>query len=212
MVGGGGGANLAGVVYEVELTLALPRAETVGTAMNALAHCAEALYVRGRNDLGDAKALAGATLIASALPAVVERPRDVEARSRLLRGACDAGQALALAGYGLGHAMAQALGGTYGLPHGAMNALTLPAALRFNTPLAPAAVSRFGIAIGAEADPAAAVEALAGLGGFGGLRDFGVPEHDLAALAVAAERRGANQQNPRPATAGEIERLLHEIY
>ena len=45
MVGGGGGANLAGIVYEVELTLGLPRAETVGTALNALAHCAEALYV-----------------------------------------------------------------------------------------------------------------------------------------------------------------------
>ena len=54
MVGGGGGANLAAIVYEVELTLDLPRAETVGTAMNALAHCAEALYVRGRNDAGDA--------------------------------------------------------------------------------------------------------------------------------------------------------------
>ena len=52
MVGGGGGANLAGIVYDVELTLDLPRAETVGTAMNALAHCAEALYVRGHNDAG----------------------------------------------------------------------------------------------------------------------------------------------------------------
>ena len=35
-----------GIVYDVELTLDLPRAETVGTALNALAHCAEALYVR----------------------------------------------------------------------------------------------------------------------------------------------------------------------
>ena len=46
MVGGGGGANLHAIVYEPELTLELPRAETVGTALNALAHCAEALYVR----------------------------------------------------------------------------------------------------------------------------------------------------------------------
>ncbi|TMK28224.1 MAG: maleylacetate reductase, partial [Actinobacteria bacterium] len=37
MRGGGAGAQLAGVVYEPELTLSLPRAETVGTAMNALA-------------------------------------------------------------------------------------------------------------------------------------------------------------------------------
>src|SRR5439155_1590089 len=53
MVGGGGGANLAAIVYDAGLTLGLPREPTVGTAMNALAHCAEALYVRGRNDAGD---------------------------------------------------------------------------------------------------------------------------------------------------------------
>ena len=44
MVGGGSGAHLAGIVYEPELTLDLPKAPTGGTAMNALAHCAEALY------------------------------------------------------------------------------------------------------------------------------------------------------------------------
>ena len=50
IVGGGGGARLAGIVYDVGLTLDLPRAETVGTALNALAHCAEALYVADRNE------------------------------------------------------------------------------------------------------------------------------------------------------------------
>ena len=44
MVGGGGGANLVGIVYEPELTLDLPRPQSGGTAMNALAHCVEALY------------------------------------------------------------------------------------------------------------------------------------------------------------------------
>src|SRR5581483_1104994 len=137
MVGGGGGAHLAGIVYDVELTLDLPRAETVGTAMNALAHCAEALYVRGRNDVADGHALEGARLIASALPQVVDAPDDAEARAQLLRGAASAGEALALAGLGLAHAIAQALGGRYGLPHGAMNALSLPPALRFAEAQAP---------------------------------------------------------------------------
>jgi maleylacetate reductase len=50
MRGGGAGANLAAIVYDPVLTLELPLAETVGTALNALAHCAEALYVQGRND------------------------------------------------------------------------------------------------------------------------------------------------------------------
>ena len=108
--------------------------------------------------------------------------------------------------------MAQALGGSFGLPHGAMNALTLPPALRFNAQFAPAAVARFGEAIGAPHDPAALVEALARLGGFERLRDFGVPEDELAAVAEAAAARHGNRNNPRPATPAEIEQLLREIY
>jgi maleylacetate reductase len=210
MVGGGGGAHLAAIVYDVDLTLDLPRAETVGTALNALAHCAEALYVRGRNDEGDRAALEGARLIADALPRVVEAPRDLDARRALLEGACHAGRALALAGLGLGHAIAQALGGRYGLPHGAMNALSLPAALRFNALVAPREVVRFGTAIRG-GDPAAKVEELARLGGFGRLRDFGVPEADLPAVAEAAAARGANQANPRVASPADIETLLRAI-
>lgn len=61
--GGGAGANLHAIVYEPELTLGLPVAETVGTALNALAHSAEALYVKERNDEADRHALAGAELI-----------------------------------------------------------------------------------------------------------------------------------------------------
>ena len=212
MVGGGGGANLAGIVYEVELTLGLPRAETVGTAMNALAHCAEALYVRGRTDAADTRALEGAALIAESLPRVVGEPTNVEARTSLLHGAACAGEALGLAGLGLAHAMAQALGGTYGLSHGAMNALTLPPALRFNAPIAPDAVSRFGAAIGNKDDPAVKVEELARLGGFGRLREFGISEGDLAPLAASASQRGGNQMNPRQATPAEIENLFLSIW
>ena len=53
---------------------------------------------------------------------------------------CTPAQALGLAGLGLAHAMAQALGGRYGLPHGAMNALACRPALRFNPEPAPEAV------------------------------------------------------------------------
>ena len=63
MRGGGAGANLVAIVYDPSLTLELPRGETVGTALNALAHCAEALYVKGRNDEADRHALAGARLL-----------------------------------------------------------------------------------------------------------------------------------------------------
>jgi maleylacetate reductase len=212
MVGGGGGASLAAIVYDVDLTLDLPREETVGTALNALAHCAEALYARSRTEAGDACALEGAALIAETLPRVVAEPRDRVARGELLRGAASAGEALSLSGLALGHAIAQALGGRFGLPHGAMNALALPAALRFNAALAPEAVSRFGAAVGAPDDPAGKVEALARLGGFERLSDFGVPEGELAAVAEAAAGRVGTRTNPRPATPLEIEGLLHQIY
>jgi maleylacetate reductase len=209
MVGGGGGANGAGIVYEVALTLDLPRAETVGTSLNALAHCAEALYVTGKNEAAGRRALEGAALIAGWLAAVVERPEDRGARAMLLRGAAAGGEALALAGLGLAHAMAQALGGRYGLAHGTMNALCLPPVLRF---VDGRGAASFGAAIGAEADPAGKVEQLAALGGFGRLRELGVPEADLPAVAAAAAERAGNRAMPRPARPDEIEALMWSIW
>ena len=97
----------------------------------------------------------------------------------------------------LGHALAQALGGRYGLPHGAMNALSLPPALRFNAAVVPEAVARFAAALGVD-DAAARVEELARLGGFERLRDFGVPEEDLPDVAEAAVATGGREGEPAP--------------
>jgi len=209
MRGGGGGAHPAAIVYEPEVTLDLPPQTTVGTAMNALAHCAEALYVEGHNPAADEHALAGARLISDWLPRVVAEPQDLEARTELLRGGCHAGAALAGSMLALAHAMAQAIGGRYGLPHGTLNGICLPPALRFNTAHAPEAVRRFGEAIGAPEDPAGRVEALAGPAR---LRDLGVPEDDLREVAADAAQRGGNRANPKPATPEEIEELLREVY
>jgi maleylacetate reductase len=206
MQGGGSGAHLGGAVYEPELTLTLPRAETVGTAMNALAHCAEALYVQGHNPQADEHALKGTRLIGEWLPRVVAKPHDLEARTKLLEGAMHAGAALGGSMLALGHAMAQALGGRYGLPHGAMNALTLPQALRFNESVAPEAVRRFREAVGTD------VEELARLGGFERLCDFGVPREDLPEIAAATVERAGAKANPRPASKAEVEQLLNNIY
>ncbi len=211
MRGGGAGAHLGGAVYEPELTLSLPRAETVGTALNALAHSAEALYVEGHNPEADEHALAGARLIGEWLPRVVDAPQGLEARTKLLEGAMHSGMALGGSMLALGHAIAQALGGRYGLPHGAMNALALPAALRFNAEVEPEALRRFGEALGTD-DPAVRVEELARLGGFERLRDFGVPEAELGEVAAATVERAGAKANPRPASAAEVEELLRSIY
>jgi maleylacetate reductase len=208
--GHGGGAHPVAIVYDVGLTLDLPADVTAGTALNGLAHCAEALYVQGHGAEGDEQALLGAPLIAGALPRVLADLGDRVAREELQRGAAHAGHALALNRLALAHAMAQALGGTFGLPHGAMNALCLPPALEFNKQLVPDEVARFSAAIGGDAVERSRELAL--LGGFDRLRDFSVPEDELPQVAEAASQRAGNQANPRPATSAEILELFRRIY
>jgi len=209
--GGGSGAHLAGILYDEELTLSLPRDQTGGTALNALAHCAEALYVEGRNDEADRRALAGAELISGSLPAVLADGQDREARRDLLLGASYAGAALEGAGLGLAHAIAQALGGRFGIPHGAANALSLAPTLRFNEPVAGAEIARLAAAMNVGDAPARAEE-LARLAGFERLRDLGVPEDELDAVAEVAAARPGNRANPRQASAAEIAALLRAIW
>jgi maleylacetate reductase len=191
--GGGTGAHTVAIVYEPRLTLDLPRDESGGTAMNALAHCVEALYV---SDSPDARQ--GAELIDRWLPVVLEDGRNEAARRNLLEGAMHAGIALRDHSLYLGHAMAQALGGRYGLPHGALNAICLPAAMRFNAAIEPFGIQR--------------VEELAEFCGFTRLRDLGVPEGELAEVAAATAVRGGAQANPRPASRAQIEELLRSVW
>ena len=208
---GGGGARTAAIVYVPELTLDLPTDQSAGTAMNALAHCAEALYTAGRSDETDDEALAGARLISAWLPRVVQQPGDLGARTNLLEGAMHAGAALR-AGMGLGHAMAQALGGRYGLAHGTMNAVSLPPALRYNREIAGEAIARLGEAIARPDDPIARVAELAVLAGPPRLRDYGVPRQDLGPLSEAIAERAPARNNPRPAPAKAVLTVLEEIW
>jgi maleylacetate reductase len=207
---GGGGARTVAIVYEPQLTLDLPARESAGTAMNALAHCAEALYTTGRTDETDTNALLGAPLISQWLPGVIANGCDLQARRGLLWGAMHAGAALR-AGVGLGHGIAQVLGSRYGLPHGTMNAISLPSALRFNSTAAAAELARFGKAI-AHQDPIARVSELAALAGPSRLRDYAVPRDDLAELAQAIAQRPAAKSNPRPAPPDAVLELLEEIW
>jgi maleylacetate reductase len=204
MRGGGGGARLYAIVYDVELTLALPRDVTGGTALNALAHCCEALYVVGRDPDADALALAGAATIDDALPRVLDNLADRSAREQLLRGAACAGEALARSGLALAHAMAQVVGGRYGLPHGTLNAICLPPVLRFNAAFLPEAL------LGGRA--AARAAELKERAGFGGLRALGVPGEDLDELAGAIAERPGARANPHPASVEDIRALLRSAF
>jgi alcohol dehydrogenase class IV len=226
---GATGALVRGIVYEPELTLGLPRDQSAGTAMNALAHCAEALYTAGHSEERDRHALAGAGLISRWLPAVAANGRDRQARRGLLAGAMHAGAALQ-AGMGVAHAMAQALGARFGLAHGAMNAVSLPHALRFNREAVPEALARLAAAMGGRdqeaapiapathgtatdhRDPIARVEELAAFAGPLRLRDYGVPREELPAVAELAATRPAIKGNPRPAPPEAILELLERAW
>ncbi len=207
---GGGGAKTVAIVYDPSLTLDLPRGESAGTAMNALAHCAEGLYSPGRSDETDGHSLEGAKLISDWLPRVVEDGSDPEARRRLLEGAMHAGAALT-AGMGLGHAMAQALGGRYGLAHGTMNAVCLPPALRYNQDVAAEEIARLGGAMG-HADAIERVRTLGALAGPTQLREYEVPREDLESLSEAIAERAPAKANPRPAPAPAIREILEKIW
>ena len=160
---------------------------------------------------GDEHALEGARLIGEHLARVLADGGDLDVRTKLLRGAMHAGAALGAAGLGLGHAMAQAVGGRYGIPHGAANALCLPPALRFNEAVAGAEIARFGEALGSP-DAAARCEELSRLSGYERLRDLGVPEDELEAVAEATAVRPGALANPRPASAAEIAELFRSIW
>ena len=204
MRGGGSGSHNEAIVYDVQLVVDLPRAVAGGTALNALAHCSEALYVLGRDPGADAIALEGAALISAALPDVLVHPGAVEPCNRLLQGAAKAGEALGRSGLAVGHALAQTVGGAYGLPHGALNAICLPPALRFNAEFVPPEL------LGGRA--AERADELKELAGFSTLSALGVPEGDLPALAETVAQRPGARANPRPVSAGDALALLRESF
>ena len=81
-------------MYDPLLTLSTPVRVSAETGMNALAHCVEAVYSPRRTPEAEAIALAGVRRLARALPAVVDDPDDVEARTDALAGAALAGRSL----------------------------------------------------------------------------------------------------------------------
>jgi len=204
-------ATPVGAIYDPELTLELPLEATVGTSMNAMAHCAEAYYHPDAAPRAPRHADTGATAIDHALPIVVASPTGIYGRSRLLEGAHRAALALAESGVCLGHAMAQGIGGRYGVPQGSANAVCLPVALRFNAEAVPEAIERLARALRTD-DAPARIEELAALGGFGRLRDLGVPEAGLDELGALIAARPGARVNPRPASAEDVAGLLRMVW
>lgn len=173
------------VVYDPELCAGMPSRLAAASGMNALAHCAEALWSAGANPMTSALALEGARRLVTGLAAVVAHPDDVDAHADNLVGACLAGTALAQAGSGIHHRTCHVLGGGWNLQHAETHAVILPHATALITPRAPAAVARLADALGA-GDASSGLDALLEhLPLPRSLADLGFPE---SALDEAAHR------------------------
>ncbi len=194
------------VVYDPSLTLSLPASVSAASGMNAIAHAVEATYAPQASPVATAAAEDALRSLARALPDVVARPEDLEARTLALRGAHSAGVALELAAMGLHHKICHVLGGTFGLPHAPTHAAVLPKVVAFNTPAAPLATSRIAAALGV-ADAAVGLDALNhALGLTMSLGRLGLRPEDVdrAADLVAS----SSFPSPRSVTADDVRALL----
>ena len=119
-------------LLDPELTLSLPSGLTAATGLDALVHALEAATAQRSNPFALAFARQALYLGGPGLGAVLDDPRDLEARGRMMMAACLAGLAIDQAGTGLAHAMGHALGNLAHLPHGAAVALAEAVVLPFN--------------------------------------------------------------------------------
>jgi maleylacetate reductase len=194
------------VVYDPELTLTLPANVSAASGMNAIAHAVEAMYAADAGPVATSAADKAIRLLAQALPRIVARPRDLDARTAALQGAHAAGVALNLASMGLHHKICHVLGGTFGLPHALTHAAVLPHVVAFNAAEAPLAMERIADALGSD-DAATGLAALnRTLGLTSTLTDLGLRAEDVnrsAALIVSS-----SYANPRPVNETDVRALL----
>jgi maleylacetate reductase len=195
------------VLYDPELTYALPPAVSAASAMNGIAHCVEGLWVPDRTPYLIALATDAARRFGRYLPRVVADGADREARGECLIAAWLAGVVLC-AGTGLQHKLAHVLGGL-GLPHAETHAIILPHVTRFNLAAAPDARARLAPALGD--DPA---QGLADM-----LHGFPIPQKlsdvgfDRAKTDfVAEEIAGLAIGVPRKVAADDVRALLAAAY
>lgn len=202
-------------IYDPELTIPLPPQMTASSAMNALAHCVEAVYSITRNPLATAAALQGIRHITRALPAAVSHGEDLDARTELFLGAHLAAISVSMTKIGLHHGLCHVLGGSAGVPHGIANAIMLSHAMRFNADATARELAAVAHALGIQAadgdsnydlalKAADAVQQLVAQSGLPQrLRDVGVPEEALTTLARLALKSKAVQNNPKPVTSAQ---------
>jgi alcohol dehydrogenase class IV len=177
------------------------------SAMNALAHGAEALYTPFANPVATLAALRGAALLAAAL----DQPAAERNRSAVALGSLLCAYALSSAGFALHHVVCQTLVRMLGTPHAETNAAMLPPIMDAMRERAPEAIESLAGALGVDpTEIGTRIEALGG--GPRRLRDLGAEEGRLEAARHAILERPELANTPDPPGPEEIRRLLEEAW
>ncbi|MCG8492144.1 MAG: iron-containing alcohol dehydrogenase [Sneathiellales bacterium] len=201
-------------ICDPELTLGLPAGMTAATGMDAITHCIEAFLVPAANPPADGVALDGLWRGWRNLPKAVKDGSDRDARWEMMM--CSTEGALAfIKGLGAVHALSHAVGRIkrLNLHHGTLNAIFLPAVLRFNQSVCEEKYSRLRQAMGLEpdADLADAITAMnREIDIPSGLRALGVEDGDIPDIITYALQDLAAFTNPRKATAEDYEALIKQ--
>lgn len=136
------------VIADPEAMTGQEEKEMRASAMNALAHGADTLYVPGSNPVSEMTALRGAKLIAGAL----DERREERDRAALALGALLCGYAIDSAGFALHHLICQTLVRVCETPHAETNAAILPHSVLLLAERAPEPYKRLAEALKTERD------------------------------------------------------------
>ena len=222
-------------VLDPALVRSVPAGATAVIGVDVLTHALEAYVARGANDFTDAWSEKATSMVFDYLERAYENGDDLEAREKMHNASCMAGLAFDKAGLGAAHGLAHALGGSFHLTHGLLNAILLPAVMRANigagdsgrteeTNAAARKYARLAAKLGltttnSMAGASALIRAVEQLNRRLGipakLSQAGIPKKDLAAatdqIIEHALADGTMQTNPRTLTAKDMAWILKQI-
>ncbi|MFN4141768.1 iron-containing alcohol dehydrogenase [Aestuariivirga sp.] len=193
-----------------ELTFGLPSGLTAATGMDAISHCLETFMAPAFNPPADAIALDGLARGWGALEKAVRDGSDRKARNAMMMAALEGAMAFQK-GLGAVHALTHPLGAIrqLNLHHGTLNAVLMPAVLRFNRAAIGEKWQKLEAFFG-EAPDRAIVRLNDRIGMPAGLSQMGVTEEMMRHVAEEAMKDHCHATNPRPPTPGDYLAILGE--